>query len=632
MGNSKTAVVLLELGWPELGIAAMYRMTGQQVRYLEQKVWGSRLRGFLRGVGIEPIALEGSESIDKSLFSYGIASMAALHCIEKWNFSLPNCLDRIEHLDRVFLHDALRAAALGRFTAQQKNIFILDAWVRGNQQRTIVIVRSVWTSALLQETGIPVRTLRLPLVEALEQAWNSGASQIRRWCKRFTVAVRTSSLPDFDSTAPSATPSPAQLPSILLVFNNGLDYGPLFSYRYLLSDEVDSPLHKSRVGVLTLRGGDFGQGLQVHQLPQGDGLVGRLRMWLRLYRELRWSGREGCPAFVCVWVAGLLARSDFQAKYLRRTFPRARVAVLTYDIQIPPSLTIALHLAGIRSLAAHERPASAFDMSSSLIVEELLTASDFFSERAVASPSIAVRETTAVGMWRTDFLHEPQSLQTPSEFQRAQSKQQTLILALPYHLDHFDDQASHPVVSSAESLRHFIGGMIGIASRRSDAYVVIRGKDCEWLRDSRFADLVDHISHLSNLYVSTDYTTFGLSYHLALEASLIIAKPTSLADEALACGIPCLLHDYTHNSRGYAVNRLPYLPRELWCLDDNELAARVDAILDKQPPFQDWWGPIGAEIYGKLSDGHVRKRIRNIIETAEANMPASPPDVRETMQ
>ena len=95
---------------------------------------------------------------------------------------------------------------------------------------------------------------------------------------------------------------------------------------------------------------------------------------------------------------------------------------------------------------------------------------------------------------------------------------------------------------------------------------------------------------------------------------LVIAKPTSLADEVLALGIPCLLHDYTHNCEGFAVNNLAYLPRELWCLDSTEFTVKVDSILDKAEEFDEWWKPVKQVIYGGLSDGHVRARVRETIE------------------
>ena len=615
-------MVLLELGWPELAIAFVCRLAGQQVAYFKQRTGGSQLRDVLRKLGIELIALESAKSVNMSEHSSGISAMAALRCIDKWTLDFPDSLDQLQRVDRAFMHDALRAALLRRFAEQSVDVFKLDAWVRGSRHRPIiVVVRSAWTRALLQEAGILVRILRLPLVESLGSGRRVCGLAIRNLFKWLASTVHHSSFPNPGDLTSSEAPLPAHMPSILLVFNRGLDYGPLYSYRFLLSSEIDSPLYKSHVGGLTIQGGDFAQEFQVQPLPPGGDLAKRFGRWLLLYRGLRKSSRGKCPAFVSSWMAGLLARSEFQAKYLQRTFPRVSIAVLAYDIQIPSSLTIAFHLAGIRSVAVHERPASAFDMSSSLIVDTLLTASPFFSARALASPSVAVRRVTAVGMWRTDLLNEAKYLQPPPDFQRAQSERKKIVLALPYHLLYSGDQASHPVVSSAESLRHFLEGIIGVASRRPDTYVVIRGKNCDWLSDRRFGDLVAQIARQPNLKVDTDYTTVNKSYNLALHASLIIAKPTSLADEALAYGIPCLLHDYTHNSQGFAVNNLSYLPRELWCLNDSELTTKVDAFLDEREAFDQWWGPIGAATYGALSDGNVRRRIREIIEHEEASMP-----------
>ena len=110
--------------------------------------------------------------------------------------------------------------------------------------------------------------------------------------------------------------------------------------------------------------------------------------------------------------------------------------------------------------------------------------------------------------------------------------------------------------------------------------------------------------------MSHTYDRLNESYRLLASADLVIAKCTSLVDEALACNIPCILHDYTANSRDVARPVVSYLPRD-WALDRDELSLRVDRVLaDDGRAFRDYWAPYRTEVFGDLADGHVRERAR----------------------
>ena len=615
MRQSRTSVALLDLGFPELCIAFMMRVAGQRVGYSRQKIGGRRLRLSLRKWAIEPIAIENSQRLNLAAPSGATAALAATRSLDKWNIECPDSLVGVDSVDRSFLKRAIRTALLGHLTARSVEVFAIQCWQRETDaRRTIVIVRSAWSRVVFQDMDTRIMALRIPLAEALNCAWRFCAIPWLRGLERVKRTIHQSSFSTSEHQGSLNADNLSREPKVLLIFNRGLSYGSLYSYDYLFSEEANSPLYKGHVGVLTIHGGDFGTDIQAKRLPPRDEFFGMVRRWLPLYRDFRASRKAGCPQFVSLWVAGLLARAESLAYRLRKSYPQVSTAVFAYDLQVPPTLAISLHLAGIESFAVHERPASTFDMSSTLIVEKLLTASDFISSKARATPSVAVRETIAVGMWRTDLLHDARYDAPAEEFERARAGRLKLVLVLPYHLDHPGDQASQPVATSAQSLRHFFDELIQLSTRRQDAFFVIRGKNCDWLEDSRFQDLVERLSQIPNLSVSTNYSTPNLSYNLAAHASLVIAKPTSLADEVLALGIPCLLHDYTHNCEGFAVNNLAYLPRELWCLDSTEFTVKVDSILDKAEEFDEWWKPVKQVIYGGLSDGHVRARVRETIE------------------
>ena len=144
-------------------------------------------------------------------------------------------------------------------------------------------------------------------------------------------------------------------------------------------------------------------------------------------------------------------------------------------------------------------------------------------------------------------------------------------VALPYHVERGVGWSGDPIATDFSSVLHFIEDIADLASERPDLRIVIRGKNDDWISDHRFAAARSRTESLPNLSVSREYGRLNETYRLCANAHLIIAKHTSLVDEALALGIPCVLHDYTSNSRGYARLAVEYLPRRLWAEDPGEL-------------------------------------------------------------
>ena len=123
------------------------------------------------------------------------------------------------------------------------------------------------------------------------------------------------------------------------------------------------------------------------------------------------------------------------------------------------------------------------------------------------------------------------------------------------------------------------------------------------------------VDRLPNIVVSRDYETFNESYRLCAWADLVIAKHTSVVDEVLSVGVPCVAHDYTPNSKDLSRLLVPYLPRDIWAEDFNELRGRIAlALTNEGRDFYRLWEPHRMALYGDFSDGHVRSRARAIFE------------------
>ncbi len=310
------------------------------------------------------------------------------------------------------------------------------------------------------------------------------------------------------------------------------------------------------------------------------------------------------------------AAAEGQRAALSKDFPRLKLAVFAYDIQVPGDLVLALDASGIRSVALNERPQSVIWELQPFAVNTLLTASDLFSASAMASRSVFAERAIAVGMWRTDLLHHYRAEDPHELHELARRNGQQFIVALPFNVTAEGDQDGTPWATSAHSVRHFLMDMVRLAEGNSSLFVVIRGKNDHWVTDDRFEDIAGMIEQLSNITVSRDYATFNESYRLCAWADLVVAKHTSLVDEVLAVGTPCVIHDYTPNSKDLSRLVVPYLPREIWAEDESELRKRIAfALANEGRDFDRWWKPFRSAIYGELADGRVGSRARAVFES-----------------
>jgi hypothetical protein len=404
--------------------------------------------------------------------------------------------------------------------------------------------------------------------------------------------------------------------SVLLVLNMSTNFGGLYSYAYLFSEEATSPLHRENVIVVARNGGpDSGEGVFLAH-PTGGSRLRQIYVRARLFLTGMRVGGLRVQWGVVDHLAGVCARVDGQRLEIACRYPSLRLAILAYDIQVPSELVLAVESLGIPTAALNERPQSLFWGLQPFSVSTLLTASPCFSDAALASRSVSINSAVAMGMWRTDFLHEYRA-EPPHELrERARQGGQKFVVALPYHCAPPGEWSGNPLAVGVQPITHFLEDLADLAAVRPYVFIVIRGKNDNWATDERFAEIAARIAALPNIAVSRDYGAFNESYRICAAADLVIAKHTSLVDEALAVGIPCVLHDYTRNSQDLARPSVVYLPRRLWAENSGELNDAVDfALEDDGEAYREWWEPHRIRIYGKLNDGSVRARARAHLST-----------------
>ncbi|MDP1878023.1 MAG: hypothetical protein Q8M17_10770 [Actinomycetota bacterium] len=501
---------------------------------------------------------------------------------------------------------ALRCALLRDIADGALDAYYADLWARTNGLDDVVFVAANrWDDLLLSDPSNGRRVAgRIP------RGARGAAGLIRRVARRGAPVAPPGPAPVAGPLGASEPADPMRA-TVMLVLNQGLTYGQLYAYDLLQGDDGLADLAPDNVLMMARTGGPGNaEGIR-HAYPDAGGAPSRVRVAVTLYagswRRFRWR----YPARFQWFFAAFAAQTLAQQARLADSFASLRLAVLAYEVQVPISLTLALEANGVRTAAINERITSILTESQPFAVGTLLTASDETAQAALASRTVAVGSAAPVGMWRSDLLVEYRRAPAHPEWQLARDRGQRCIVVLPYHAHPGAGWGGNPLATSVESVGHFLRHVAELAERRPDARIVVRGKSDAWVEDPRLADSVALLRTAANVSLSRDYRTLNESYRLCAQADLVLAKYTSLVDEALTVGIPSVVHDFTANASGIARPLARHLDPGVWAEDSDELWRRVEfALADGGEQFRTWWEPRRRRAFGDYSDGSVRSRAR----------------------
>ena len=490
-----------------------------------------------------------------------------------------------------------------RLSRSKPELFALHVWAKslgpspgrvlcGRQENVYVLRR--------MQPSIQVRLSMLLAVE-------TNVAQMVHVIKK-TIAQLVSKRNSIQHPAPRSSCESANSLHVTAIgiFNNGPQYTSLYRYSNLFDEEwlaaISGGLVQYFVNPEALEGNDC----RYAPWPIAS-LTPTMAMrivwtWLCSLRRARRLMDARLLWFACEYEQRLAkTASIFKAKY-----PKVRTSMIAFDMQIPPVLLFALARCGVRSFSFQERPSIPVDQGAFVAADVVLSASPWFSERLKESWSYAFREVSEVGMWRTDpIVKEPASVQKPGVRQ---------VLLLPYVPVTDGPHVPFPISSSVASVKHFILDTIELALKFKDYRFVLRAKSIEWLNSERFADIRDRISEADNYVVSRDYGELNGSYSLLSQSTAVLCKPTSLGEEALACGIPTIFHDYTHNSSGYHENIWTHIPKSLWVQSRKQLDEMMEHLIRRGSSSDDAWRRASLDVFGTLNDGTVQERSRLLIE------------------
>lgn len=290
---------------------------------------------------------------------------------------------------------------------------------------------------------------------------------------------------------------------------------------------------------------------------------------------------------------------------------KAKIAIIGYDILFPATLSFALKLKHIKTIASQERYSPPVLLKFGICIDEYLCCSAY---TAKLLPKTSITNCTPIGMVRTDLL---------LKYKKRSFKNK--ITVLDFHsLDNQADSERNMLLNWKNNNAFYLD-IVALALQFPDIEFLIRGKDVLWWNLPYFAKTRNTIENLSNISVDTNYDELNRSYMHCAESRLVIAKYNSLADECLALNIPVIIHDYAPTLKATVSSAFNYLGADIFATSLESLITKTQEALD-DPTSAILPAHIHEELFGDLNDGMVTSKVRShtlaLLESSRNATPA----------
>ena len=248
--------------------------------------------------------------------------------------------------------------------------------------------------------------------------------------------------------------------------------------------------------------------------------------------------------FVLFFVFVLNSVRLLSIKDLIRKNYSAKLVLVGYDILFPVTLSLVFESLKIRTVSVQERFLPTFFSHFSFLIDTYLCDSRLVCKVIDKSNDKFVNSCLPCGQIRSDILINYQKNIT------SKNKRFTIV-AFDYHSQSNFDDNRLSVLINWKANANFYKDLCNLAEAFPQVDIIIRGKNTDWTKISYFKNVLNKVNRIPNIWIDEDYSKLNKQYELASRSDLIIAKPTSIGDEAMAAGKRVVYYDYIPNSSHY---------------------------------------------------------------------------------
>jgi hypothetical protein len=287
-------------------------------------------------------------------------------------------------------------------------------------------------------------------------------------------------------------------------------------------------------------------------------------------------------------------------------YKNAKIALVGYEMLFPKALALALESFNIKTIACSERFLVPYINNQTFILDTLLSISESSSKIIKNSDRFVINNIYQVGQARTDHFFD-------KSFSKSQNKKDVVIL--DYHIVLNSIEEKFKLFTNWKNDINFRNEILSLAEYYQDINFTFRGKNADWYYNKAHSHVKLRADKLSNVNVDTDYSLdHWKSYHLCSTADLIIARPTSLAEECVSMGLNVIVCDYGINYEIQVSKFLPDLLRDYYCNSYAQLKKMFEFwkknnyVLNQEKKCL-----IKKNIFCNLTDGNVKHRIQKYL-------------------
>ena len=297
-------------------------------------------------------------------------------------------------------------------------------------------------------------------------------------------------------------------------------------------------------------------------------------------------------------------------------FSNLKMAIIDYVPLCPKTLILALEKNNIKTVATQERFIHTFFTSfANVILDTYYVASEYAANVIKSSKYHDIKNVIPIGQYRSDYIALYKKENIPEEIFKAKENGKKVIVFFGHDSpnDWFDSYSETITCWSAQV--NFLEDVIKFSQNINDIFIILRYKTLDWRNNVYFKNILEKINNCENIVISNYYKEPFYSYRLCVNADLIVAKHTSIADECLSNEIPVLFYEYTHNMKRIASDAFDYSPSGLMCYNFEELLEKSKSLLfDSSSKLKGEITELNKTIYHVSGKGNIKNKIVNQLE------------------
>jgi hypothetical protein len=403
--------------------------------------------------------------------------------------------------------------------------------------------------------------------------------------------------------------------------HQGIFYSDLFTKDHFYSDDVNSPLHRSKILHISL--GEKNEQYMAEnykfykennipyidlyeigydkKVPKKKVIDLLLRLKTKFFSDIM-----RCSFWYIMYALYLYFTVERYRSVFSR-FKNLKVALIGYDHLFQRYLSIALTTTGTKVCATQERLIFAFWPDNYYIFDYYFVAGRAAKEEGLKTSYID--HCVPVGMMREDKLYEYEKLQIYDEKYDRIKENKKLILALDYHMPDNEIEDATRQAAKIHQTREFYKDLIRLSKEFPSLHIAIKGKISDLYKSHFIEDFVKEINDLDNMEIELDLKKYN-PYFITEKADLTIACHTSLADELLAAGRKVIFYETTDLMETLLVyDNLPIIVK-----DYEGLAYHIKRFLNGRYIDEEKIKTLQEKYYSNCYHGKARKIVQEMLE------------------